>query len=187
MITIPRRVVMHFLGVLAMVLLTGCAATSSSPSPASTIPIRLLTDDSKAKPMTSIPASLGLMAPEVANYQCSGNYEPAARVWPTATTQPPERGLPFWQLTIWCVNPKLKFNLPKGTIRAGMVWTFEVPTKATSLRKAIQYLRPTSDLKISSVGLKFDSFEAVSGTREERNRALMRVSGIGPRQNRRNT
>ncbi len=104
--------------------------------------------------MTHIPASLGLLAPHVADYQCSGVYQPAARVMQTATTPQSELAPPFWQLTIDCMNPKLKFDLPKDTIRAGVVWIFEMPANAnaTTLLQAIQQVNPTSQLKLSNAG-----------------------------------
>jgi hypothetical protein len=104
--------------------------------------------------MTRIPASLGLLAPRVADYRCSGDFQPAATVQQTATTSPADTAPPFWQLTLECVNPDLKFHLPKDTIPPGVVWIFELPANAdaTTLRKAIEAVGPTSRLGLSRAG-----------------------------------
>lgn len=138
---------MAAVGALATVLLAGCATTTNTQS--STSAIQVIT---KSKPMTSIPASLGLMAPQVTNYQCKGVYNPATREQPTQAQAQSEVVMPFWQMTIRCVNPKLKFNLPKGTMQAGMVWVMEQAMNAPSLSQAMLSKRPISDLNRSSVG-----------------------------------
>lgn len=81
------------------------------------------------KKMTNVPASLGILVPRVPGYQCGGTYVPAAKAWPTpgAAVLTPPIGLPFWQVTMTCLNPQIKTNLPEGTTRAGMVWVFEQP------------------------------------------------------------
>ncbi len=145
---------MAVIGIVATVLLAGCATKTNTKPSTSAIPIVIRKNASKPRPMTSIPASLGLLAPQVANYKCSGAYQSAASVTQTATTPPSEIGMPIWQLTITCVNPKLKFNLPKGNLEPGMVWIFEQPANANAmtLLQAIQAINPTSQLKISTAG-----------------------------------
>ncbi len=145
---------MAIVAIVAAVLLAGCATTTSSQQSSSAMQIIAPNpkNASKPKPMTSIPASLGLLAPQVANYQCKGVYYPATREQPTQAEAQSEFLLPYWQLTIRCVNPKLKFNLPQGTMRAGMVWVMEQAMNAPSLRQAMLAQRPVSDLKVSSVG-----------------------------------
>lgn len=134
--------------VLLALVLGGCGTITPSNAVQAIIPIY---NNTTHKKMSTVPASLGFMVPQVANYHCGGNYMPAQRVKATPTTPPSEVGPPFWQLTVICIDPHLKFNLPKGTMRAGMVWIFEMPSNSTSLLKAIQFLHPTADLKISSV------------------------------------
>jgi len=139
------------IGILAMILLAGCSA-STKIQPSTTIPVWLARNDSKPTRMTNVPADLGLLAPQVSHYECSGGYQPAAQVKITPSTPPSEMELPFWQFTSTCVNPDLKFNLPKGTMRAGMVWVFELPTDETTLLGAMQFNTSASDLKVASIG-----------------------------------
>lgn len=140
-------------GIVAAVLLAGCASmTTNSPQSTSAIPIVVATGGSEPKPMKTTPASLGLLAPEVPNYQCKGVFYPASQVNPTQTTAQSQLMMPAWQLNIRCVNPELKFDLPKGMMRAGMVWITEQPMNAPSLSQAMLSQRPVSDLKLSSVG-----------------------------------
>ncbi len=103
----------------------------------------------------------------------------------------------------WPTTPTLRYNpapelstrpnlLDCGPLVVGeFVVNPRIPHNLIVVRAAERdglYVREISSrVTLFVVNLKFDSFEAVSGTREERNRALMRVSGIGPRQNRRNT
>lgn len=84
--------------------------------------------------MRHVPPSLGLLVPQVPNYQCEGVYEPAQ----TGSSLYPPKPPPFWQLEIFCVDPHLKFNLPKGPEKAGQVMIFEQPTGFSSLMKAVQ-------------------------------------------------
>ena len=77
-----------------------------------------------------MPAALGLLAPKVRGYACSGFYAPAnpKKLTPAdSQTQPPPNPMGFWQMQLACVNPRLRFHLPKGTMRAGMVWVWEQP------------------------------------------------------------
>lgn len=134
---------------LLAIVLAGCGAASQSGIAKATIPIY---NDASHKKVSSFPTSLGLMEPSVPHYQCGGDYAPAMRKPPSVLQQQAYIGLPFWQLTLRCVNPKLKFDLPKGYMRPGMVWVFEMPTTKTSLLQAIQFLHPVSDLRVSSIG-----------------------------------
>ncbi len=64
--------------------------------------------------MTSVPVHLGLLSPSVQGFLLpgiNGGYI----------------GMGFWQLWMTCVNPQVVEHLPKGTIRAGMVWVIEWP------------------------------------------------------------
>ncbi len=124
---------------LALVL-GGCGASDQPTTPQTNVPIH---DLATHKKMSAISASLGLMVPNVPSYTCSGGYQPASVMGP-----------PSWQLTVTCVDPKLKSRSPKGTLRAGMVAIFEQPANknATSLIKAIQMVSSTSHLGISSAG-----------------------------------
>ncbi len=130
-------------------MLGGCGAASKVNTGTTAIPIY---NDATHKEAASFPAALGLMEPSVADYRCSGDYAPAMRKAPSSLQQEPYVGLPLWQLTLRCVNPKLKFNLPKGFIRPGMVWVSEQPTSKTALLEAMQFLHPVSHRQISSIG-----------------------------------
>ncbi len=134
---------------LLATVLAGCNAAHETSTAKSTIPIL---NDKTHKRVASFPLSLGLMEPSVTHYRCVGDYAPAMRKLPSPAPQQAYVGLPFWQLTLRCVNPKLKFNLPKGFMRAGMVWVYEMPTTKRSLMQAIQFLHPVSDLSLSAIG-----------------------------------
>ncbi len=141
-------------GLLGMALLAGCASSKASRSGTPGVSIVLAKNASKATPMTRIPASLGLLVPRVANYRCSGAFQPAATASQTATTPPVDMAPPFWQLTLECVNPDLKFHLPKDTIPPGVVWIFEMPANqdATTLRQAIGAVADTAQLGLRQAG-----------------------------------
>jgi hypothetical protein len=100
--------------------------------------------------MASVPASLGLLAPRVAHYQCMGGYQPAARVKITPLTPPSEQELPFWQFGITCVPPKLMSDLTKGAMLPGVVGITELPTAQSSLLGAIHFLTTASQLRVIS-------------------------------------
>jgi len=136
------------IAVLAIVL-GGCGPVRQTGTAKTTIPIL---NDKTNQRVSSFPTSLGLMEPSVPHYQCVGDYAPAMRKPPSLVQQQAYVGLPFWQLTLRCVNPRLKFNLPKGFMRAGMVWVFEMPPTKRSLLQAIQFLHPVSDLRVSAIG-----------------------------------
>ncbi len=102
--------------------------------------------------MTSVPASLGLLAPEVTHYRCEGAYQPAARVKIGPLTPPSQMALPFWQFGITCVPPRLRSNLRRGSMLPGVVGVDELPTTHTSLLAAIRFLTQADHLRLSSVG-----------------------------------
>ena len=81
--------------------------------------------------MTSVPVQLGLLSPSVQGYACAGSYLPAQRNPSSPSLLPGINGgyigMGFWQLWMTCVNPQVVEHLPKGTIRAGMVWVIEWP------------------------------------------------------------
>ena len=139
---------------LATALLAGCASSAASRPGTPAVSIFLRKNATRATPMTRIPASLGLLVPRVADYRCSGDFQPAATVQQTATTPPADVAPPFWQLTLQCVNPELKFHLPKDTIPPGVVWIFELPANhdATTLRQAIGAVADTVQLGLSHEG-----------------------------------
>ncbi len=135
--------------VVLAIVLGGCGTVHQTGTAKTTIPIL---NDKTHKRVASFPMSLGLMEPSVPHYQCVGDYAPAMRKPPSLGQQQAYVGLPFWQLTLRCVNPRLKFNLPKGFMRAGMVWVYEMPTTKRSLLQAIQFMHPVSELRVSAIG-----------------------------------
>ncbi len=106
------------------------------------------------KKMSRFPASLGLLVPNVAHYTCSGDYQPAE--WKKLTfneMQSHVSSLPFWLLTLSCVNPQIKFHLPKGNLRPGAVLLLEYPVGLHEpIRQAVQHTPGIVDPRFRSLG-----------------------------------
>lgn len=142
------------IGVALLALaLVGCGTVAQSGVTQTTIPVL---NDVTHKKLTVIPASLGLLAPQVVGYHCGGDYEPAQPKKLTADeilTEQPINMMPLWQLTLRCVNPHLKFHLPKGNMRPGMVWAFEFPVGlGEPLREAAKHISGVTDMHFMSLG-----------------------------------
>ena len=131
------------LGVLALLVPSGLAAAQASTPPVS-ISYDANATFASAPPrlMRTIPPSLGLYAPSVFGYRCGGFFIPAQPVPITPSTPPSEIvGLPFWQLTLTCLDPSLPPRLPRGRMRAGVVWLFENPVpQGMALSRAMRQL-----------------------------------------------
>ena len=140
------------LGALAPVLLAGCATTASSASARPSVAVFLERNDSAPKRMTSIPASLGLLAPDMPHYRCAGGYEPAARVQIGPLTPPSQQELPFWQFGLTCAPQKLSSDLKTGAMLPGVVGVSELPTVQTSLLGAIRFLTAAKHLRLTKLG-----------------------------------
>ncbi len=140
------------LGALALVFLAGCATNASRASGKPSVPVWLERNDSVPKRMTSLPASLGLLAPEVPHYRCVGGYEPAARVEIGPLTPTSEQEMPFWQFGLTCAPEKLSSDVKVGAMLPGVVGVSELPTVQTSLLGAIRFLTAASHLRLTAVG-----------------------------------
>lgn len=104
--------------VLGLFFLSGCGVTSSSQT---------IHDMTTGKNIQSLPSDLGLLVPQVVNYQCGTiDYIPAGYLHPGDPISP-SVGMPLWQADMWCWDPNLKENLPKGDVGAGMVYVMESP------------------------------------------------------------
>ncbi len=133
---------------LAASLLAACGAAPIKPTPA------LIYSSATHQRIASVPKALGLMLPRVAAYRCGGTYTPAQQTAPSASpsiVSTAEPGPYFWQLQLTCVDPSLQENLPKGTIRAGMVWLFESSAGGTlaQLPAALQ-IRGARDVRLGT-------------------------------------
>ncbi len=131
---------------LVLVGLAGCGSAAQPTSVAVPIPLYDTTTHGK---LAKLPAALGLLLPRVSGYSCGGyitlaqakKYKPG-----TLVTAPA-----FWQLQLICVDPRLKFHLPKGRIRAGAVWIDEQPgDRAMTLMQEMQF-GGAGDLKTTTV------------------------------------
>ncbi len=140
------------LGALALVFLAGCATRTPQPSSSPSVPVWLERNDSAPKRMTSLPASLGLLAPEVPHYRCVGGYEPAERVAIGPLTPTSEQELPFWQFGLTCAPEKLSSDLKTGAMLPGVVGVSELPTVQTSLLGAIRFLTAAKHLRLTKLG-----------------------------------
>lgn len=138
------------LGVLAMVILAGLAAGAAGPSGSPSIPVYLERNAAAPRFLPSIPAALGLLAPQVANYTCRGGYQPAAEVRITPLTPISERELPFWQFGIACARRAAA--LASGEMLPGVVGIAELPTAQRSLRSAIRFLTSANHLRLGAAG-----------------------------------
>ena len=141
-----------WLGVFLLTFaLAGCGAAPVRPKQAPVgFPLYNLLSHGR---ITRLPAALGLLVPKVRGYACSGFYAPANPKKATqAGSQPPPNPMGFWQVQLSCVDPHLRLHVPKGTVRAGMVWVWEQPDTGGEPVAQALHMGSLTDVRTATLG-----------------------------------